>query len=302
MFHRGREIAHVQPYLSACAQSMSDHGEVMTELIQTRLLALGDWPAENLHSSWTTSTFALPPELAEEVEQGWKNAGARPGVHLFDGPLCRLEQFTAHDGLRLKLSPTSYKYFIGTNGQHPTWGDRYGQQVMANPVGTSVLLRSSDGHLVCGRRTESVALYPGCAHPFGGTLEPGVNGNAPELMAEILRELAEEVNLQVNDLSDIRAIGLVEDRQLRQPELVYIATTKISAKNITARIDPVEHHASWSIPDHSDAMMKTLATGTAITPVLAATLLAYGRWHYGETWLLQQLSNRHVDDRKISNS
>ena len=248
---------------------MSDHGDEMTDvrqtqpIAQTRILALGDWPADRLFSSKAASTFALPAHLANEVELAWKSAGARPGVNLFDGPMCRLEHFTTKDGLHLHLSPTSYKYFIGTNGQHPHWADLYGQHVMANPVGTSVLLRSTDGQLLCGQRSQSVALYPGCAHPFGGTLEP----------------------------------GLVEDSHLRQPELVYIATTKLSAKDISDRIDPIEHHGSWAINDHHDAISETLATGAAITPVLAATLLAYGRWQHGETWLLRQLSSHHKDDR-----
>ena len=282
---------------------MSDHGDEMTDvrqtqpIAQTRILALGDWPADRLFSSKAASTFALPAHLANEVELAWKSAGARPGVNLFDGPMCRLEHFTTKDGLHLHLSPTSYKYFIGTNGQHPHWADLYGQHVMANPVGTSVLLRSTDGQLLCGQRSQSVALYPGCAHPVGGTLEPGANGSTPVLMDEILRELAEEVNLLPTDLSDIRAIGLVEDSHLRQPELVYIATTKLSAKDISDRIDPIEHHGSWAINDHHDAISETLATGAAITPVLAATLLAYGRWQHGETWLLRQLSSHHKDDR-----
>jgi hypothetical protein len=282
---------------------MSDQGDEMTDVrqnqpvAQTRLLALGDWPAECLHCSWTSSSFCLPPELEHEVESSWKKAGERPGVSLFDGPLCRLEHFSCAAGLRLQLSHISYKYFIGTNGQHPQWAELYGQQVMANPVGTSVLLRSNDGQLICGQRNQSVALYPGCAHPFGGTLEPGKNGTPPNLMQEILRELSEEVHIQQTDLQDIRAIGLVEDRHLRQPELVYLATVNKTANTIAQLIDPDEHSASWMITDQPTSLTNTLATGNAITPVLAATLLAYGRWQHGESWLQRHLSDRHLDER-----
>jgi hypothetical protein len=233
------------------------------------------------------------------IDELWQRTGERPGIHLFDGPLCRLESFSVDEaGLHLNLSPNSYKNFIGTNVHHPTWADDYGPQVMANPVGTSVLLRTADSALVGGRRSQAVALYPGCAHPFGGTLEPGVDGKPPDLIDEIRRELSEEVALIPSDLSDLRVIGLVEDRQLRQPELTFIATTTLTSQAIAARLDHAEHDALWQIPDNSQAIESALLAHTTTTPVLAATLLSYGQWQFGDAWLQQQLNDFHQDARQ----
>ena len=85
--------------------------------------------------------------------------------------MCRLERWTVSpDGsrLRLSLSETSYKPFYGTNMSHPELADRFGADVMANPVGVSPALETADGYLLLGRRNSAVAYYPGRLHPFAG--------------------------------------------------------------------------------------------------------------------------------------
>ncbi len=267
----------------------------------SQLLAIGDWSADQIACTWTPSTFVLPDNLMHMVETEWRTACAQPHVNLFDGPVCRLESFSLqNNNLTLRLSPNSYKNFIGTNACHPQWAEQYGQSVMANPVGTSVILCSADGHLIGGQRSQTVALYPNCAHPFGGMLEPGKDGTAPDVTSEIKRELQEEVALEESDINDLRAIGLFSDMQLRQPELAFVATTHCNYATIATRLDKEEHTALWSIADNKAAIEEVLATGTAITPILAATLIAYGTWRFGEAWLQTQLSELHGDQRAIN--
>jgi 8-oxo-dGTP pyrophosphatase MutT (NUDIX family) len=252
---------------------------------------LGDWPAGRLRATMVRSGLRLTPDLEAAITGAWEEALRQPGVHLFDGPLCRLERATADDqGLHLSLSPTSYRVFMGTNARHPGWADLHGPQVMAAAVGTSVVLCSSDGRLVFGRRSQRVALYPGCAHPFGGTMEPPPDGSPPDLLGEMRRELHEEVGITASDLADLRVIALVEDRRLRQPELVYAARTHLSSNAITARLDAEEHTACWSLPDERTAIDAVFTQRQAVTPVLAGTLLAWGWRRFGEDWLTAHLA------------
>jgi 8-oxo-dGTP pyrophosphatase MutT (NUDIX family) len=240
-----------------------------------RLLARGDWPAGRLHATWTVSSHRLDAAQRAAVDAAWAAAGARPGVSLFDGPMCRLESFrVATDGLHLQLSPTSYKAFIGTNGSNAAWADAHGAGVLANPVGTSAAVLSSDGHLVFGRRSQRVALYPGCAHPFGGTLEPRAGG-APDLLDEMRRELEEEIGLDRSVLRDLRAIALAEDRSLRQPELIYRALTTLDRAAIIARLEPTEHDACWTVPADPGSIAVALASPEPMTPVTRMTLEAF---------------------------
>lgn len=237
------------------------------------------------------SRLRLDGELLTTIDRVWAEALTQRGVDLFDGPLCRLEALTVdEDGLRLDLSPTSYRMFMGTNGRHPQWADTHGRQVMADAVGTSVALRSSDGFLVFGRRSQRVALYPGFAHPFGGTMEPPQTGATIDLLGEMRRELAEEIGITQDDLSDLRAIALLEDRHLRQPELIYAARTELTAEAISRRLDLHEHTTCWMLTDERSRIESVLTNGDAMTPVLAGTLLAWGWRRFGDDWLNAHLA------------
>ncbi len=251
-----------------------------------RLLVRGDWPAARLHTRFVASSHRLPPSCQEQVDDAWTTALAVPGVRLFNGALCRLEGYHADArGLALTLSRTTYKAYLGSNVHHGEWADRLGHGALANPVGTSIALCSSDGQLVFGLRSHRVALYPGHAHPFGGTMEVPEPGSAVDLITEIARELEEEVALARSELDELRAIALAEDCVLRQPELVYAARTRLTAVEISARLDLEEHSACWLLPDQPAEILRVLDGAIPVTPVLRATLLAWGAERYGAAWL-----------------
>ena len=113
--------------------------------------AFGDWAPGQVRVKWVQSGRRVVPEVEELIEQAWHRALRRPGVKLFDGPMCRMERWHATDGrLELDLSVTGYKVFLGTNISHPELAERFGRAVMANPVGVSPALETSDGYLLLG--------------------------------------------------------------------------------------------------------------------------------------------------------
>jgi hypothetical protein len=251
-----------------------------------RLLVQGSWPASRLRSRWVASSHRLPPSCQEQVDDAWATALAVPGVRLFNGALCRLEGHQADaQGLLLTLSRTTYKDYLGSNVHHTEWAERHGPDVLANPVGTSVALRSSDGVLVFGMRSARVALYPRHAHPFGGTMEVPEPGGQVDLIAEMERELAEEAGIERGELDDLRVIALAEDCTLRQPELIYAAHARLSAAAINARLDPEEHTACWMVRDEQQEIDGVLGGAIPLSPVLRATLLAWGAKRFGQDWL-----------------
>ena len=244
--------------------------------------ACGDWPRGRVRATWATSSSRrVPPDVARLIDDTWSRVASRPGVHLFDGPMCRLESFTATpDALSLVLSPTSYKPFVGTNLHNPQLAADHGRDVMANPVGVSALLETADGFLLLGRRNASVAYYPGRVHPFAGALEPG-DGADP--FAAVFRELREELALDAAHVDDLRCTGLAEDARLLQPELIFTARTSLSRDQVAQRVDAVEHDAVWHIPARQDALGRAV-TDPALTPVGVASLLLWGRLHFGQDW------------------
>jgi 8-oxo-dGTP pyrophosphatase MutT (NUDIX family) len=251
-------------------------------VIPFRILHAGDWTPDQVVSFTEPNSRAIIAPVETAIEQAWERALARPGVLLFDGPMCRLQSWQADpQSLRLNLAPSSYKAFFGTNISHPEFAAAYGPAVMANPLGVSPALRTSDGWLLMGRRNASVAYYPGRVHPFAGCLEPGDTGvfNAVE------RELAEELSLTPEDITTLRCTGLIAETNLNQTELIFAATVSPTRDQLIARLDPAEHSAVWSSRDDARSVAGVITSpDAALTPIAIASLLLEGRLRFGTAW------------------
>lgn len=271
--------------MNACVACIYD-GTMVT----LKVHAAGDWAPGEVRTGWTESTHALSDAVREAIERSWRNAIGRPGIKLFDGPMCRLESWAVSGSrLQLAMSKTSYKAFWGTNLQNPHLADRFGARALANPVGVSPALETADGFLLMGRRNASVAYYPNRTHPFAGCLEPGdvTSAGGPDLFAGVLRELAEELSLDADEVPLVRCTGIVEDTALRQPELIFRVRSTLTHDEIEARLAPEEHRASLAIPAREETV-STAVCDPALTPVGVASLLLWGRVSFGQDWFEAQ--------------
>ena len=159
-----------------------------------KFLRPGNWSSSQVSISWIPNSRRIIPEVETAIDAAWANALARPGVHLFDGPMCRVESWAATDDrLCLTLSKSTYKSFLGTNMANPKFADDFGPEVMANPLGVSPALVTADRQLLLGRRNASVAYYPNRVHPFAGSMEPA----DADPFASIYREMQEELSLSL---------------------------------------------------------------------------------------------------------
>src|ERR1700712_3075190 len=97
-----------------------------------RFHSIGDWEEGKIDVKWSRrNTRRIVPELEAQIDAAWNKVLRRPGVHLFDGPMCRLDLWSANESLlRLHLSLTSYKAFLGTNLANPGWATEYGPDGM----------------------------------------------------------------------------------------------------------------------------------------------------------------------------
>jgi len=249
-----------------------------------QLHVTGNWEKSQLRVRTVPSTRRLLPEVEHLIDRAWQKASLRPGVKLFDGPMCRMERWRVTDGgLEIDLSATSYRPFVGTNLAHPELAEQYGRDVMANPVGVSPALLTADGFLLLGRRNASVAYYPNRIHPFAGALEPR-DGN--DLCRAVRRELAEELSLRDADVPDVRCTGIAEDSAMRQPELLFSAVTVLNRRQVEAQVHADEHGGSIAVPANPEAVAQT-ALSPELTPVAVASLLLWGRISFGEAWLTE---------------
>jgi hypothetical protein len=256
-------------------------GPLMLKLHHT-----GDWAAGQVRVTWAPSTHAMPPEVQELIERTWNEISTRPGMIFFDGPMCRLEGARSTPAeLDLTFSKTSYKPFFGTNLQHPELADRYGEKVLANPVGVSPALLTADKWLVFGHRNANVAYYPNRIHPFAGALEPR---EQVDIFQEVRRELKEELEFGEEDIKSIHCTGLVEDARLRQPELIFRVESTRTRDEIRSRMDLTEHHEIWSIPATRAAVEGAMGDRMLLTPIALASMLLWGRLAFGEAWFEQE--------------
>ena len=98
---------------------------------------IGEFNRPDVIARWVDRPRPRNIEIDRHIERAWQQAQSRPGIELFDGPMCRLERFHAGKRLELELSPTSYKAFLGTNLTNSRLADQYGPDALANPVGLS---------------------------------------------------------------------------------------------------------------------------------------------------------------------
>jgi hypothetical protein len=246
-------------------------------------LAMGNWDSTQVRARPAESSRRIMQEVERIIDIEWEQSMRRPDVKLFDGPMCRLESYEAsYTELRLALSRTNYKTFLGTNLTHREFGSKYGRDVMANPVGVSPALLCNDGYLLFGVRNATVAYYPNRLHPFAGSLDPR---DQLDVFAAVRRELHEELSLTDEHIGEIRCTGIVEDIELLHPELIFMVNAKLSCAEIADRLDPQEHHASHALRANPDIVEKMLAQqNPAFTPVAIATAMLWGRIAFGEEW------------------
>lgn len=246
-----------------------------------RSLVLREFGPPAVRVEWTESTRRVIPEVERQIETAWQQTLARPGVRLYDGPICRFESAAVEgDRLVVRLSRTSYRVFVGTNFCNPHLADQYGPGVMANSMGVSSGLLTTDGFWTMGRRNASVAYYPGRVHPFAGSLELT---DEIDLFANAQRELREELHLTHDNVAVTRLVGLVEDIALRHPEAIFLAKTTLARNEVAAGLDADEHDGVWFTPATPIDTVAALRDAE-LTPVARAVLLLGGRHVFGEAW------------------
>ena len=239
----------------------------MTDAVDYRIRFAGRCGAADVRCVVVRSTRDVAGDGA--IDDPWRREKQRLGDKLFDGPMCRYEGHDVTDGrLTLRVSRTSYKAFLITN----LFGPRdLPSERRANPIGVSATLACGDGVLLFGRRGDGVAYYPRRLHPFAGSLEWPSDGGDVDVFAECRRELREELSLQAEEVPELAVVGIVEDVDLRHPEIVLHAATPLPWREVAGRLDPAEHNGVEPVPATVEAVAAA-ASDERFTPVARASM------------------------------
>lgn len=260
------------------------------------ILAYGRFAPQRLHLALEPTPRESTPEIDAAIAATWDEqlrAAKAAGRVLFNGDMLRYiahEQTTTPDGdaLSLRVGPTNYRDFVGTNLFNRHRVDEFGWHRFSNPIGTTATIITTDGYICYGRRSPCVSYHANHVHTFGGALEAGDAGpdGRVDAFASVLRELREELALERSDIREIVCAGLIRDREIHQPEMLFEARVALTADELTDRWQTAEsrdeHEAIVRLRDEAGAIAPFLATCGPIAPVAVGALMLYGR---GRKWI-----------------
>ncbi len=181
----------------------------------------------------------FPPPHGERVQSYWQKLTARADLHLFNGELFRLKDFTAnHSCLSLHLERTCYRDQIYSNAHAEELLQNFGERAMARGLGVSALVITADGYLLIIRRGEHLGEEPGKLDIVGGHAHPDrhFTHGQPDFFGAIFEELETELNLPAAEVIMNACCGLVENLNTRKPDLVFLTRTRLAKRDIAERI------------------------------------------------------------------
>ena len=254
----------------------------------------GTFGPETLRVVWRDEPRPPMPALDTLVAQTWetkRKEAAIVGAMLFNGTLARLLRYRVEAGvLVIEAGPTDYANFLGTNFYHYDRGDEFGWNNYSNPVGTTATIITSDGWLLYGRRSHRVACHAGYVHTFGGGLEADERDaeGVFDVFASLMRELNEELVLEESDVTNMVCVGLIRDKTIRQPELIFDVNVRLTRDEIEQRLAhggaDQEHEAIVALRDEPDTVVPFIRAAQPIAPVAVGAVCLHGRRHFGEDW------------------
>lgn len=265
----------------------------------------GAFPEERIRVVSSPDRRDSNPEVEAVIEKTWIEeiaAAHEAGRHLYNGRLYRLAGWACEGGvLTLTLGPTSFKEFMGTNLTHAYLRYLYGPEVLADVLGVSAAVCTADGFVLLGRRSEQVALHRGRIQAIGGVMEaaahagPRPAGEAPDSAAPphptrvTLQELREEIGIGPDQVRSILCLGMVREKHIVQPELIFdaeVVATADQVLHLQAGAEHGEEHAELvPVRDDPAGVVAFLEQNYAdLTPVAMATLLLHGLHRWGSGW------------------
>ncbi len=156
--------------------------------------------------------------------------------------------------LELVLGVTDFKDYIGTT-QHALIDEQFRNRLIAagmadhndpnhyfaNPLAVCANIVTSDGFIPVGMRGDTVAIYKNMPHVIGGYVK--VNGNNKpdfsvkdvDLSDDMIKELGQELGLQRDDIEKIYFLGIVRNKAIRGPEIMYHVQLNINSDELMRR-------------------------------------------------------------------
>ena len=255
---------------------------------------VGQFDRDRVQVRWSDSRRPTNEQIEAAIEEAWAaqtRVAAAEGRRLYDGKLCRVINCeTQEAALLVTLGEVSYKEFVGTNLTNAHLRYVHGAEVLANPLGVSAAIVTSDGFVLLGRRSNKVFYNAGRVHPVGGIMEkPAEPGKALDPFRAMTDELFEELALPAEAVTRNICLGVVRAKRIVQPEMVFEVHVSRGVEAIgdqaAKAADARDNDELIPVRDHPAAVVTYIEKNYAqLTPVAMATLLLHGQRHWGMGW------------------
>ncbi len=182
-----------------------------------------------------------PEHIKQLIEDTWEKlqqSTPNPEKYLYNGIVYSLCDYKLlNDKLVLKVQPTDYKSYIGTNIQNiKIIKDKNN---LANILAACVVPITSDDYCIVGKRSNKLAEGTAQWHVVGGTVESkDDNLLEPEHPYDlILKELKEEINVSENQINDLVCTGFGLSIYNNKPEFLFKARLSIGIEQLRSIIN-----------------------------------------------------------------
>jgi 8-oxo-dGTP pyrophosphatase MutT (NUDIX family) len=181
--------------------------------------------------------------VMDEVARRWDELQAANPAY-FDGRLCHVigVHRNGYGGAVVHVADCAYRYFAVQDEDF---------DLGVRPLGVKGITRRADGRVLVGRRSSSVAGYPGCwEFAPGGVVEPG-----EDPAGAVVKELAEETGLSCDAPT---AVALVFDDVIRCWEAIYRITPAATELHASDEYDELAWCEPDDVPDDLTPIARTM--------------------------------------------
>lgn len=207
-----------------------------TMKFDAKLMIGGVFGPDDIRAAVDDGEVSIPEELTADVEKLWASKAERGWKPL---PLLHLKSAQLLNGtLNLRFIRTNGKDFIGSSNWD-FWrarGIELDLDRLPNPLVTSSVIATADKKMIIQQRGEG-AHQSGNIDALGGHLDPStdidVQTGLVDLFSSALREVCEEVGLDVTQIEQIRSLGLVYNyHDVSHWAMPFVITTPLTSAEI----------------------------------------------------------------------
>lgn len=178
--------------------------------MNVKILALGNWVVSDVKIS-INGKYKPGKTLKKYIKDVW-NSFTQKYPRAFNGTMVGLSEWgVTGDKLSLSIRFTDYASYVATRNAGFT--RKFPASSRANPLGITIIVFTSDGKIICGRRSIYMDQNPGKLYFVGGYLTDGI------LKKSVLAEIKEELNIDRKDVEKISANCLAYNTVFYHPEI-----------------------------------------------------------------------------------